>query len=71
MNNYSAYCVVEVFGHSASLSTQTNSVQDAAFIAAANAKAEAWEDQRASATAANFTQQAREMRKRIAARSGN
>jgi hypothetical protein len=35
------------------------------------AKAQAWEDQRAAANAANFTKEAREMRKRIAARSGN
>jgi hypothetical protein len=71
MSSYSAHCVVEAYGYGSATSSFSNSYQDAAFIAAANAKAKAWEDQRASATAANFTQQAREMRKRIAARSGN
>ena len=71
MSSYSAHCVVEAYGYGSATSSFSNSYQDAAFIAAANAKAKAWEDQRASATAANFTQQAREMRKRIAAKSGN
>jgi hypothetical protein len=49
----------------------SDTYQDAAFIAAAAAKDLAWEAQRSAATAANFTKEAREMRKRIAARSGN
>lgn len=69
MSSYSAHCVVEAFGYSSSSSSFSNTYQDAAFIAAANATAQAWEDQRSSATAANFTKEARELRKRIAARS--
>lgn len=71
MSSYSAYCVVEAYGYGSSASSFSNSFQDAAFIKAANAKAQAWEDQRGAANAANFTKEAREMRKRIAARSGN
>jgi hypothetical protein len=71
MSSYSAHCVVEAYGYGSSASSFSNSYQDAAYIKAANAKAQAWEDQRAAANAANFTKEAREMRKRIAARSGN
>ena len=71
MSSYSAHCVVEAYGYASSTSSFSNSYQDAAFIKAANATAQAWEDQRAAANAANFTKEAREMRKRIAVRSGN
>jgi hypothetical protein len=71
MSSYSAHCVVEVYGYGSSASSFSNSYQDASYIKAANAKAQAWEDQRAAANAANFTKEARELRKRIAARSGN
>ena len=71
MSNYTAHCVVEAFGFGSSNSSFSNTYQDAAFIAAANAKAQAWEDQRATSTAANFTKEAREARKRAAARAVN
>jgi hypothetical protein len=71
MSSYSAYCVVEAFGYGSSAASMSDTYQDAAFIAAAAAKDLAWEAQRSAATAANFTKEAREMRKRIAARSGN
>jgi hypothetical protein len=71
LTNYEARCEVTAVAANSLNISSSNFVQDAAFIAAANAKAQAWEDQRASATAANFTKEAREMRKRIAARSGN
>jgi hypothetical protein len=68
MSSYSAHCVVEAYGYGSSTSSFSNSYQDAAFIKAANAAAQAWEDQRSTATAANFTKDMREMRKRISAR---
>ncbi len=71
MSSYSAHCVVEAYGYGSSLTSSSNRYQDAAFIEASNAKARAEEEQRAAANAANFTKEAREMRKRIAARSGN
>ena len=71
MSSYSAYCTVEAFGFGSSSGSASATIQDPALIAAANAKAQAWEDQRAAATAANFTKEAREARKRAAARGGN
>jgi hypothetical protein len=71
LSNFDARCEVSVIKSGAMFNALSNEFSDSVKVAAANAKAQAWEDQRASATAANFTQQAREMRKRIAARSGN
>lgn len=69
--NFDAYCEVTVVKSGSLATLQSNQFTDAAKLAAANAEAKAWEDQRAAANAANFTKEAREMRKRIAARSGN
>lgn len=71
ISSYSAYCSVEAFGYGASTSSVSNTLQDAALIAANAAKAQAWEDQRAKAAAENFSTAARELRKRIASRPGN
>ncbi len=75
LKNFSAYCQVQAVGFNSSFLSRTQTIIDQAKrvgIAAATQSAEAeLEAQRASATAANFTKEAREMRKRIAARSGN
>ncbi len=68
MSNYSATCQVYAVQSSGNTQSLTNTVYDSVAIAEANAKAQAWEDQRSSATAANFTKDMREMRKRLAAR---
>jgi hypothetical protein len=70
-SNFDARCEVTVAKSGSVLTSHSNEFTDSVKIAAANAKAQAWEDQRASATAANFTKEAREARKRAQARSGN
>ena len=71
LSNFDARCEVSMIKSGTMFNAQSNEFSDAAKLAEANAKAQAWEDQRAAANAANFTKEAREMRKRIAARSGN
>ena len=68
LSNYQARCGITALAYNSIANSTTKTVADAAFVAAANAKAQAWEDQRASATAANFTKEARERRKRAANR---
>jgi hypothetical protein len=68
MSNYSATCQVYAVQSNGNTQALTNTVYDSVAIAEANAKAQAWEDQRSTATAANFTKDMREMRKRLAAR---
>jgi hypothetical protein len=71
LKNFDARCEVYAWQSGGNIQSTSEQISDAVKAAEIAAKAQAWEDQRASATAANFTQQAREMRKRIAARSGN
>jgi hypothetical protein len=71
MKNFDARCEVYAWQSGVNVQSTSEQISDAVKAAEIAAKSKAWEDQRASATAANFTQQAREMRKRIAARSGN
>ncbi len=75
LSNYTATCMVTVSHHGAVMSTTTSS-QDDPIKAAAKAKAQAdaeiaENEARTTATAANFTKEAREARKRAAARSVN
>lgn len=70
LSNFEARCEVTAVAANSLNVSSSNTLQDAAFTAAANAKAQAWEAQRAAATAANFTDEARAMRKRLAERSG-
>jgi hypothetical protein len=68
LSNYEAYCEVSVAKGDSMLHSLSNTFEDAAKTAERNAAAQAWEDQRSTATAANFTKDMREMRKRLAAR---
>ena len=69
MSNYSVSCQVFAWQNGANVQSTTATISDSVKAAAEAAKAQAWEDQRSAATAANFTKEAREMRKRLAARS--
>jgi hypothetical protein len=71
LSNFEAHCEVTVAKGGSMFNSSSNKFEDAVKNAEKNAAAQAWEDQRAAANAANFTKEAREMRKRIAARSGN
>ncbi len=71
LNDYKASCEVTVFNSGSMSNAQSNEFTDAVKTAEIAAKAQAWEDQRATATAANFTKEAREARKRAAARAVN
>lgn len=66
--DYTAHCEVTVVKSGATFNATSDEYQDATFKSKIAAKAQAWEDQRSAATAANFTKDMREMRKRIAAR---
>lgn len=72
ISDYSARCEVTAVGFSSSITTSSSSITDSVYktrVAAAQAaKSAAEEAARSAATEANFTQEAREMRKRIAAR---
>lgn len=70
LKNFDARC--EVYGWQSGGNIQSSSAQisDAVKTAEIAAMAKAREEERAAANAANFTKEAREMRKRIAARSG-
>jgi hypothetical protein len=70
-SNFDARCEVTVAKSGSVLTSHSNEFTDSVKIAAANAKAQTWEDQRSEATALNFTKEAREARKRAQARSGN
>ena len=69
MSNYSASCQVYATQSSGNIQSQTNMMYDSVALAKQIAEAQAWEDQRSSRTADNFTKEARELRKRIAARN--
>ncbi len=69
LTNFDARCEVTVAHSGSLLTTSSNEFTDAVKLVESNAKAQAWENQRAAANAANFTKEAREMRKRIASRS--
>lgn len=71
LKNFDARCEVYAWQSGGNIQSTSEQISDLVKAAEIAAKAKAWEDQRASATAANFTKEAREMRKRIAARSGN
>ncbi len=71
LKNFDARCEVYAWQSGGNIQSTSEQISDAVKAAEIAAKAQAWEDQRASATAANFTKEAREMRKRLAARSGN
>lgn len=66
--DYTAHCEITAFASSASSNSSSETLADSAFKARIAAAAQAWEDQRSTATAANFTKEMREMRKRLAAR---
>ncbi len=68
LSNYGAQCEVSAIKSSSSLKVLSNSVTDAAKLAAIAAKKTAREVERATATAANFSAEARAARKRAAAR---
>jgi hypothetical protein len=68
MSNYAVSCQVFAWQNGANVQSTTATISDSVKTAAEAAKAQAWEDQRATATAANFTKDMREMRKRLAAR---
>ncbi len=75
LSNFTAHCQVVIAHHGAMMTIDSTTLEDSV-KAAIRIKTEAEkiiaEDlARSAATAANFTQQARELRKRIAARSGN
>jgi hypothetical protein len=72
LSNYSASCEISVLHHGAIVNSKSSSLDDSVL---ADAKAKALEaarladlNSRAAATAANFTKDMREMRKRLAAR---
>lgn len=71
LEDYSVRCEVTAVGYNSSVSSASETQFDAAYLARISAAAQAWEDQRAAATAANYTKEKREMRKRIAARATN
>jgi hypothetical protein len=71
LSNFEAHCEVAVAKSGSMFNSSSNSIEDAVKIAKKNAAAQAWEDQRAAATAANYTKEKRELRKRLAARAGN
>jgi len=68
LSNFEARCEVTVAKSGFMFNSSSNTIEDAAREAEKNAAALAWEAQRSSATAANFTKEARELRKRLAAR---
>jgi hypothetical protein len=73
LSNFTAQCQVVVAHHGAMMSTTTSSLDDSVKSAIRTKSQEqaliAEEQARSAATAANFTKEAREMRKRLAARS--
>jgi hypothetical protein len=71
LSDFSASCQIYAVQGNANLQSTSNVIDDSVKLSKVAAKAQAWEDQRATSTAANFTAEAREMRKRIAARAGN
>jgi hypothetical protein len=72
ISDYTARCEVTAVGFNSSITTSSSSITDSAYkarTAAAMAAKEASEElARSAATQANFTKEARDMRKRIAAR---
>jgi hypothetical protein len=68
LKDYSVRCEITAVGYNSSVSTTSATYFDSAYQARVSAAAQAWEDQRSTATAANFTKDMREMRKRLAAR---
>jgi hypothetical protein len=66
--DYTAHCEITAFASSSSSNSSSETFADSAYKARVAAAAQAWEDQRSAATAANFTKDMREMRKRLAAR---
>lgn len=70
-SNFSAQCQVIGWDNGANGSAVSGIMHDTVKVANLEAAAKAWEDQRSAATAANFTKEAREARKRAAARAGN
>ena len=71
LKNFDARCEVYAWQSGGNIQSSSATISDSVKLAAIAAKAQAWEDQRAAATAANFTKEAREARKRAAARGGN
>jgi len=70
LTNFDARCEIHAWQSGGNVQSTTAQFSDYVKTAEIAAKAQAWEKQRAAANAANFTKEAREMRKRIAARSG-
>ena len=68
LSNYDAYCWVTVANSGATMTSISNETTDSVKLAAAAAKEKAWDLERAAAVAANFSKEARESRKRRAAR---
>jgi hypothetical protein len=69
--DFTAYCEITAFASSASSNSSSETMTDAAYKARIAAKAQAWEVERAAAVVANNTQAARDLRKRVAARSNS
>ncbi len=69
--NFDAYCTVYAWERGANMQSSSIVISDVVKKSIATAKAEEMERQRALATAANFTKEAREARKRAAARATN
>ena len=67
ISSYSAYCTVEAYGYGSSTTSASNVVKDSVLLAAIAATEKAWDLERAAAVAANFSKEAREKRKRLAA----
>lgn len=68
LSDFNAYCEVSVWQGNANIKTRSSEFLDNVKSAKLVAETQAWEDQRSTATTANFTKDMREMRKRIAAR---
>ena len=71
LKNFDARCEVYAWQSGGNIQSSSAQISDAVKTAEIAAMAKAREEERAAANAANFTKEAREMRKRIAARSGN
>lgn len=68
LSNFQARCEITAVAMNSMSNSTSATLQDEAFNLASSAKERAWEAQRSSATAANFTEEARAARKRAANR---
>ena len=67
LKDFTARCEVYAWQNGANMQSASDDIQDAAKLAAIAAKEKAWDLERAAAVTANFSKEAREKRKRLAA----